>query len=258
MKKFDGILICSDVDGTLAIERNVIEKNLDAVKYFTDNGGRFTIATGRTAEYLRDMDFFGCINAPVCTCNGSLVYDYGTERVLREMHEDFTLGEFLESTKDWHNRFLGLYVYFSHETALAPNTVNLDFTPEELSAKPIKLVCHLKTMEDAGDFKEYARSLPVFGDTYIAYSWDTGVEFNPIGGTKGDAAVFIKNHLGDIHTLVAIGDYENDIPLLKMADISASVENALPEVKANADMVLCHVTEGAVSELIDILDNRCK
>ncbi len=256
MGKFDGILICSDVDGTFTIEKDVVQKNIPAVKYFTENGGRFTIATGRTAAYLRDMSFFSCINAPVCACNGSLVYDYAEERILRQIHEDFTLGEFLEAIGDERKKFIGLYVYFSHDTIQAPNTLDAKFTDDELNTKPIKLVCHLASLDDAASFKKYVGGLPIFNNSYIACSWDTGVEFNPKSGTKGDAAEFIKNHLGDVHTLVAIGDYENDIPLLKSADISASVENALPEVKANADMVLCHVTEGAVAELIEILDER--
>ncbi len=256
MGKFDGILICSDVDGTFSIEKDVVQRNIPAVKYFTDNGGKFTIATGRTASYLKEMSFFDCINAPVCICNGSMVYDYEEEKILRQINQSFTLREFLEAIGDERKKFKGMYVYYSHETAQAPNTAKAEFEKWELDTNPLKLVCEMENMDDALEFKNFTRNHPLFADSYIAYSWRTGVEFNPKCGTKGDAARFIKNHLGDIHTLVAIGDYENDIPLLKTADISASLENALPEVKASADMVLCHVSEGAVAELIDILDKK--
>ena len=49
MKIFSGYLICSDVDGTFSVNTVTVKNNIEAVKYFTQNGGRFTIATGRTA-----------------------------------------------------------------------------------------------------------------------------------------------------------------------------------------------------------------
>ena len=53
MSIFSGYLICSDVNGTISHNTITVQKNIDAIKYFTQNGGRFTIATGRTAAYLK-------------------------------------------------------------------------------------------------------------------------------------------------------------------------------------------------------------
>ncbi len=40
MGKFDGILICTDLDGTLMNSKKEISKeNLDAIEYFKANGG---------------------------------------------------------------------------------------------------------------------------------------------------------------------------------------------------------------------------
>lgn len=49
MKKiFDGYTLVSDMDGTLINSNKEISKeNLDAIKYFVNNGGKFTVATGR-------------------------------------------------------------------------------------------------------------------------------------------------------------------------------------------------------------------
>ena len=46
MGKFSGILICSDFDGTLAVGGHVVEKNIDAIRYFQENGGLFSVITG--------------------------------------------------------------------------------------------------------------------------------------------------------------------------------------------------------------------
>ena len=51
MKKFDKVLLASDFDGTLKDDNGVITKDvLDAVRYFQENGGFFTLATGRTYQ----------------------------------------------------------------------------------------------------------------------------------------------------------------------------------------------------------------
>ena len=48
MGKFDGVLLVSDFDDTLyAPDVAVPERNVSAIRYFTGEGGRFTVATGR-------------------------------------------------------------------------------------------------------------------------------------------------------------------------------------------------------------------
>ena len=48
MKKFENIILASDVDGTFAYYGNPSsEKNVAALRYFKENGGKFCFATGR-------------------------------------------------------------------------------------------------------------------------------------------------------------------------------------------------------------------
>ena len=48
MKKFDGILLISDLDGTLLKgDKSISEENIKAIEYFKSNGGIFTFITGR-------------------------------------------------------------------------------------------------------------------------------------------------------------------------------------------------------------------
>ena len=49
MGKFDGIFIASDMDGTLLDDTHAIQREtIQALEYFTQNGGYFSLATGRT------------------------------------------------------------------------------------------------------------------------------------------------------------------------------------------------------------------
>ena len=48
MGKFDGILICTDLDGTLLRkDKSVSKENIEAIEYFKKEGGLFTFVTGR-------------------------------------------------------------------------------------------------------------------------------------------------------------------------------------------------------------------
>jgi hydroxymethylpyrimidine pyrophosphatase-like HAD family hydrolase len=55
----------------------------------------------------------------------------------------------------------------------------------------------------------------------------------------------------------AIGDFENDLEMLKAASFSAVPENGSDAVKAEADWIVCHCRDGAVADLIEkILEQR--
>lgn len=253
MGKFDGYLICSDVDGTFHMG-DTIAANSEAVKYFTDNGGRFTFATGRTVEYLYRPDLHDIINAPACLFNGSVVYDYQSEKLLREKRVNFCLGELLTHILPWKNSITRLYAYEnSHGEAMIFE--DLTCVPESaFSLCSLKIICTFQTPEEADRFQLFAQQLPLAQNSYISKSWGVGVEFNAFDGTKGHALDFIKDYLGNIHTAIGIGDYENDIPLLTHADMGVAVDNALPAVKAAADKIVCHAKDYAIRDLIESLE----
>ena len=70
MGKFDGILICTDLDGTLLRkDKSVSDENKKAIEYFKREGGYFTIVTGRMPYYVTNIlemvkpnIAFGCAN----------------------------------------------------------------------------------------------------------------------------------------------------------------------------------------------------
>ena len=55
-------------------------------------------------------------------------------------------------------------------------------------------------------------------------------------------------------TLVAIGDFYNDLEMIRTADIGVAVANAPDDIKAQADMVVCSVLEGATADLVSKLE----
>ncbi len=253
MGKFDGYLICSDLDGTFSGGGDTVEVNSRAVKYFTENGGRFTFTTGRTATYLPEQEFFDIINAPVGVFNGGIIYDYETEKVLKESRLEFKLGDFIDVVGNRKDEITALGIYSDCHSPWQRQG-SFEAYANQLSSQMVKIVCVFENCEKADEFKDFALKQDLFKNTYISKSWNEGVEFNAIDGTKGQAVEFIKNYLGDIHTSIGIGDFENDINLLKHADIGVATGNAVDSVKEVADFAVKDCKDYAIKDLIEIIE----
>lgn len=258
MGNFDGYLICSDLDGTFLCGGKTAEVNSEAVKYFTDNGGRFTFATGRSVSYLSNSDLFNNINAPACLYNGGIIYDYEKENVLFERRTDFTVQDFIEVVDRQLKETDDIIIYHDCMSTEGSICHIKDISSELLGIKPIKIVCVFKSVNDANGFKQFARRQKLFNSCYISKSWNVSVEFNDIEATKGRGLAFIKKHLGNIHTAIGIGDYENDIPLLKHADIGVAVGDAVDELKKISDITVKPGPEYAIRDLVEIIETRIR
>ena len=83
MAKFSKYLLVSDFDRTLTDRQGRIPQvNLDAIRYFMDQGGAFTIATGRSLPMSRYRFADIPMNAPLLVFNGAACFDLKTEELL--------------------------------------------------------------------------------------------------------------------------------------------------------------------------------
>ena len=97
MGKFDGILLCTDLDDTLlTCDKRVSEKNAEAINYFMENGGLYTFATGRVPHGANLIREFIEPNAPMVCVNGAGVYDFKTQKFLWSLKLDDGMVEVLE------------------------------------------------------------------------------------------------------------------------------------------------------------------
>ena len=66
MKIFEGKMILTDLDGTyLYDDHHISRENREAAAYFMENGGLFTVATGRSKAGMEHFFPELSINAPV-------------------------------------------------------------------------------------------------------------------------------------------------------------------------------------------------
>lgn len=88
-------------------------------------------------------------------------------------------------------------------------------------------------------------------------SWSTGFEILNDRATKGYAIKMLSQKLRAKQT-IAVGDYENDIQMIEMADIGYAVGNATEKVKSAADKVTKPVWESAMANIIEDLKKSDK
>ena len=90
-------------------------------------------------------------------------------------------------------------------------------------------------------------------DGYIfVRSWEVSLEILKEENGKGYALNRVKEKEG-CHTAIAVGDYENDIQMLQMADIGYAVGNATDRTKKAADIITVPAVEGAIAAIIERL-----
>ena len=256
MGKFDGWLICSDFDGTVYVDREISDENCRAIRYFQEQGGRFTFASGRFIFMFDEFVDRIRPNAPVAGLNGSIIGDpcgsrlYYSGGVERDPAIKFAF-ECLER----YSGVVSLLFYTPEELIKVKRGESVDAA--ELAAKlPLLLskVVLIVTPETSNDI--FADVTERTAGTYaVSRSWVRGVELNSPNDTKGNAVLRIKEFTGASH-LVCVGDYENDIPMIKAADIGYAVGNAVPPLKAVADRVTVDCRDHALAHIIGELEKE--
>jgi hydroxymethylpyrimidine pyrophosphatase-like HAD family hydrolase len=74
----------------------------------------------------------------------------------------------------------------------------------------------------------------------------------PAGVTKGSALITALDELGlSPHNTIAVGDAENDLSLLRSAEVGVAVNNAVPSLAEHADLVLDRPNGEGVTELLN-------
>ena len=252
MGMFSGILICSDFDGTLAVGGHMVERNIEAIRYFQENGGLFSIITGRAPEFLHSRECEVACNTFVGCVNGTIIYDYPNSRLVSMELLRGDVFTPLMKIHEYLTVFKNIVVFHGDcDTEIDGGAEDFEDRLREALAKPVLKVIIRATRPYTDE--ELDRMHSIFGDEFeLARSWAVGFEIQNRGNNKGKAARKIAEIAG-AKTLICVGDYENDLSLLEAADISYAVENALPSVKAVAHRQTVSVENGAIAEIVNDL-----
>ena len=273
MTDYSRYLIVTDLDGTFFGKgARLVEENLTAIAAFKAGGGHITAGTGRIPTNIRkDIPLCGeLFNAPAVTANGAFIYDLSADELLHStpMDADATLAaaRLVESL----NPRVGMRVSTGKAFLVNRDRINdailRDIGDPDAYAGEVLPLSAWKTegalwykMVFRGEREELEGIRPVveatFGDTFeYSLSSPRFFELQRKGCTKATGLCFVAEYLegklGHPVVTVAVGDQENDLPMLMAADIAACPTNAAESVKAVCSIHLCHHDEGCMADLI--------
>lgn len=214
------LALATDYDGTLAYHGAVRESTVRALEKLRASGRKLILVTGRQLEDLLRIfphsDLFEWIVAE----NGALLYCPKTREsklLTEEVPQSFVDALRRHGVNDLGIGWAVVATWRPHECAV------------------------LEVVRDLGL------------DRQIIFNKDA-VMVLPTGVNKASGLNAAMQEMKiSRHNVVAIGDAENDLPMLTLCECGVAVSNALDSVKTKADLVMTADHGAGVEELIDEL-----
>jgi hypothetical protein len=262
------VLLITDMDGTfLPASKIPGEKSLRAVKDFQMAGGKFSIATGRAIQAANQYFDSFQVNCPIIMCNGGMVYDLNNKKQIYDVFvPDFTRNIVKQLLSD--NPDVGCEV-LTLDNVYVPRMTPLE-AQHNVICKVNPVICGVDDIPDNW-YKVLFAIEPEKMDRLIGYvaekGW-SGVDFVrsskeyyeilPLNISKGTGLRKMREVCGfEDFTVVAVGDYNNDIEMLKAADVGMCPSNGVDEVKKIADVVLdVSCEENAIAAAVEYIMNK--
>ena len=259
-----------DLDGTV-LRRNlrITRKTVSALQGLRERGMRLVVATGRRFEDAREhagrLGFTD--DDPVICYGGSMVRTIEGETLLhRKLPRDLGV-EVLEwaDSRNLHARiFVDGRIITSPDTPAAlehlrsypePDVSIVDSPADWLrdgGEEPTKLVI-VDFPDDIGGWLEEAQKT-FSGRLFVTRSLPHYVEVGGLEGTKSKALGFLCGRWGiERERVLAFGDADNDIDMLRFAGHGVAVGGMTGEVREAADEVVPGVDEDGVAGYVERL-----
>lgn len=268
MSKFDGVLICTDLDGTIyKNDKTISAENKQAIEYFKSEGGLFTFITGRMPHYSQNAYSLIEPNVPYGCANGGGLYDGEKGEYIWTLELPKTALELVEFI-DEKFASVGIIVstfknsYFSKESDASvnyrrvTNLPNLVCNYRDIKEPISKILFATESGEDIAKIQEALKEHKRYNEFDYILSERILFEILPKGASKGLVLKKLVEHLNvkNLKT-VAIGDYDNDVSMLRTADVGVAVANASKNALLSADVITVSNEEHAIARIIQDIEN---
>ena len=279
MPDFRDILFVADYDHTLTgLDGTIPARNREAIAYFMEHGGSFTLCTGRSLPLFRPVANQIPMNAPAILFNGGCCYDFERESMLfqipidldaRALAEDLlrvypeALLEIQEVGQHYSLGFNANLTEFCRLSGCAIEPISLSEMPrqvmklamyQDFREPNVANLFEITPREEALFSGMVAYLLENYGDAVSAVrSAPRIVDIQSARATKGIAARRLAQNLGK-RVLVAAGDSQNDLTMLAEADYAFVPADA--SIEQGSYLRVCPCSEGAVADAVEFLANR--
>lgn len=271
MKKFDGVLLVSDFDDTLRTYGTelVPERNLAAIEYFRQNGGIFSVATGRDLRSFKTIMPLMPFPTPVIVGNGVIIYDPAADKLLFESQLadscaadlEQVLGTFSGTAAEVHCREQ-VYIVGTNETielhvgGMQTEAKHCPAHEIPLPWNKICIICDAPLWEENPMSHEIAEYINAnFGESYTPAVTCAMIDVAAKNITKESGVTRLAEKHGiDMQNVYAVGDGWNDMDMLRLAKIGFAPEKCAAGVREMGARIVGSCDNGAVADVIEILD----
>lgn len=251
----------SDMDGTLInSQKEITQENKQAIMAFTEQGGHFAVATGRseiiTLPFIQDIT----INAPCILFNGAAIYDFSTSNFLyKKTISKNLICTIIHDTLSIYpsvciEAFCGGPLQLMNPTGLMDHYITDECQPYITGNADTPPDCFKLLLYGEPDCLKqvFTTLLSLYPDQFsMTFSAPFYLEILPLGVSKGRALEFIIARENISRTSVcAVGDFDNDVEMLKTAGLGAAPANARDNVRQAADIVVASNDNHAIRDLI--------
>lgn len=250
-------LIAIDMDGTLLTrDKRISEENIKALRRAHDEGVIIAICTGRlyafVKAYIEQIGF----RPFLLGCNGAFIRDDRNNLIYRKTLE-YDSSMYIVDVANKYNIY---YQYFSDNIVFTSNFNSKFQTYDEwnetvrddLKIKIVELKNDddLKSVfqkgvlkfilndDDLNEIIKIRKDLSKDNNINVTSSLPNNIEVIDKQVDKGNALKFLCNHLNiDKKNVIAIGDNENDLEMIRFAGLGVAMGNAMDLIKENADYI---------------------
>ena len=271
-------IIASDMDGTLLNDKMVISKrNADAIKEAQKNGVHFIVSSGRGYNEIKPLIEAADFNSPMITLNGAEVLDENgkvlsssplpkitAKKIIRLLRKKGLYAEVITSKGIYSdNKAKRIENFAELLTRVSPDTpyklavimasnrlelMNINYTDDYMEL--FKIVAF--SSEGKKVLDPIRDEISQNSELVVTSSSESNIEINHVNAQKGIALQAYADYLNiPMDNVMAIGDNNNDVSMLKVAGMSYAMENGSNEVKMLAKRIADTNTSDGVGKAIE-------
>ena len=252
-------LFVTDIDETLSVGEVVSEEVREACLRLKNSGWDIMIATGRTFGTARNHMKAASATQPAIVYDGARIMGLNGEEIWSSLLDTHTVDKLLHAI--WNMPFeiqiAGDEVVCCRESdeettrfyAQAGVAVRHIAAPRAV-APVYRIGLWIEPEKFRGVENKIKR---LFGDVFeVTYGGVSFLDILPKGVSKGSAlSRFVSSLPEPPRIVVAAGDHNNDLTMLRYADFAAAPRNAHPSILSEADFLMPGAGEHGICSLID-------
>ncbi|WP_353613173.1 Cof-type HAD-IIB family hydrolase [Mangrovibacter phragmitis] len=267
-------VLALDLDGTLLTRQHqIVPAVCDAIHALRERV-EVILVTGRhhtTAQpYYRQLG----LQTPIICCNGTYVYDYGRQMVVEADAIPAQAAAQFIALAQAKSHELSLVIYVTEAMVYAQRqpaqyiaslkdwaeTCPADYRPKIIAVPSLEqsLAHNIQVWKfvvegETEKIRAFADQTWIHAHFSAEQSWSNRMDFSWQGNSKGRRllSLLTARHYSPAE-LVAIGDNDNDISMIRLAGFGVAMANANDTVKSCADCITPQTNEGR--GVLDIIE----